>query len=263
MTCLKQILRLLTAIAILAASEEAPVPYSRGNQAKLWSSCCIPLEGSGDQSDMYQSGVYSIKTGAFSMSDVWCDMDTAGGGWLTILRRSQTHKNITFERCRDEYVNGFGSLEKDFWLGLENMHLLTKNGDYELRVDLYDSDNETAPYAYVHYDVVKVNRCPDYTLELNGFTPSDKTLRDCLIQFSGKKFIVYESDEEQKDKEDCQYGRGGWWYRNRLECALQGSILTDGHEQLEWWIKNEGEERAVSRHFHKYEMKIRPKNCTL
>ena len=44
----------------------------------------------------------------------------------------------SFNRNWDEYKYGFGSHEKEFWLGNENIHMLTRTNDYELRIDLED-----------------------------------------------------------------------------------------------------------------------------
>ncbi|GFU23202.1 techylectin-5A [Nephila pilipes] len=51
--------------------------------------------------------------------DVYCDMDTEGGGWTVIQRRGN------FSRPKDyffqdwhAYKTGFGNIEKDFWLGI-------------------------------------------------------------------------------------------------------------------------------------------------
>ena len=60
----------------------------------------------------------------------------------------------------EEYVEGFGSPAKEFWLGLEKLVDLTKDGDTELMIEL-----ET-------FEVVKIK------LEL------DSTLSQSRIEFS-------------------------------------------------------------------------------
>ena len=49
----------------------------------------------------------------------------------------------SFNRNWDEYKYGFGSPEKEFWLGNENIHMLTRSNDYELRIDLEDFEGNT------------------------------------------------------------------------------------------------------------------------
>lgn len=43
-----------------------------------------------------------------------------------------------FNRDWADYKNGFGDPAKEFWLGNENIYMLTNNEDYALRVELED-----------------------------------------------------------------------------------------------------------------------------
>lgn len=43
-----------------------------------------------------------------------------------------------FNRDWADYKNGFGDPAKEFWLGNENIYMLTNNEDYMLRVELED-----------------------------------------------------------------------------------------------------------------------------
>lgn len=43
-----------------------------------------------------------------------------------------------FNRDWADYKNGFGDPSKEFWLGNENIYMLTNNEDYALRVELED-----------------------------------------------------------------------------------------------------------------------------
>jgi Fibrinogen beta and gamma chains, C-terminal globular domain len=43
-----------------------------------------------------------------------------------------------FNRDWADYKNGFGDPGKEFWLGNENIYMLTNNEDYALRVELED-----------------------------------------------------------------------------------------------------------------------------
>ena len=63
-----------------------------------------------------------------------CDTLTAGGGWIVIQRR--TSGDVDFYRDWNSYMTGFGSLSADFWLGNENIYLLSSSGKYELRIEM-------------------------------------------------------------------------------------------------------------------------------
>lgn len=97
------------------------------------------------------SGVYPIKLSTGLVLNVYCDMDTAQGGWTVIQRRQDGAVNFT--RRWDDYAFGFGNVNGEFWLGNENIHILTRETNYTLRIDLWDWDNKRvhAIYAYVSF----------------------------------------------------------------------------------------------------------------
>lgn len=82
------------------------------------------------------SGVYPIRLPTGYVVNAWCDMDTAGGGWTVIQRRSDG--SVNFTRPWNAYSGGFGNINTEFWLGNENVHQLTNTMHYSLRVDLWD-----------------------------------------------------------------------------------------------------------------------------
>ena len=84
-----------------------------------------------------QSHVYNITNFCGNCAHVaegYCDAYTAGGGWLVIQRRQDGSEN--FRRKWEDYENGFGSLTGEFWYGLSAIHCLTKQGQWELHIDL-------------------------------------------------------------------------------------------------------------------------------
>lgn len=52
-----------------------------------------------------------------------------------------------FNRDWGDYKNGFGDPAKEFWLGNENIYMLTNNEDYILRVELEDFEGNK---RYMH-----------------------------------------------------------------------------------------------------------------
>nr|XP_023018311.1 fibroleukin-like isoform X2 [Leptinotarsa decemlineata] len=71
------------------------------------------------------SGIYEIQpTNAIKPFMVLCDMETEGGGWTHIHRRLDGSQDF-FLGWR-EYKFGFGNLNEEFWLGLENIHISTE-----------------------------------------------------------------------------------------------------------------------------------------
>lgn len=55
-----------------------------------------------------------------------------------IQRRDDFDPRENFNRDWSDYKNGFGDPAKEFWLGNENIYMLTNNEEYSLRVELED-----------------------------------------------------------------------------------------------------------------------------
>uniref|UniRef100_A0A8C8RG65 Fibrinogen C-terminal domain-containing protein n=1 Tax=Pelusios castaneus TaxID=367368 RepID=A0A8C8RG65_9SAUR len=70
---------------------------------------------------------------------VLCDMDTDGGGWIVFQKRVDGSEDFYWDWV--SYKRGFGSQQSEFWLGNDNIHMLTSLGNSELRIDLKDFEN--------------------------------------------------------------------------------------------------------------------------
>lgn len=77
-----------------------------------------------------------------SLLQVFCDMETSGGGWTIIQRRKSGL--VSFYQDWRQYKQGFGSIRGDFWLGNEHIHRLTRQPS-RLRVELEVSSSCKAP----------------------------------------------------------------------------------------------------------------------
>ncbi len=71
-----------------------------------------------------RSGVYTIDPDGEGSITVYCDQENFGGGWTVLLRRKS--RGLNFNVIWKQYKNGFGRLDRSFWLGNDDMHKLTK-----------------------------------------------------------------------------------------------------------------------------------------
>ncbi|XP_071807781.1 fibroleukin-like isoform X2 [Asterias amurensis] len=113
------------------------------------------------------SGVYTVQPlCSRRFFHVFCDMKTDGGGWTVFQRRQDG--SVDFYRSFANYSQGFGNLEGEFWLGNDNLHRLTAQGEYELRVDLWDFENNTAFAVYDSFSIAGVS--DKYRLSLGNYS---------------------------------------------------------------------------------------------
>ena len=90
--------------------------------------------------------MYKIDPDCLGEFEVFCDQKTAGGGWTVFQRRQDG--SVDFFRGWNDYKQGFGNLNGEFWLGLDKIHRLTVSGGYKLRVDLEDHQGKTVFAEY-------------------------------------------------------------------------------------------------------------------
>ena len=222
-------------------------------------SCCEPFELVNEEE--FMSGIYTLQTGPYSTSDAWCDMQTDGGGWLVIMRRSSV--NTSFEKLFADYEDGFGHLSGDFWYGLRSIQALTSRGHYEMRIDMYNDQNNTESTSHAHYSSFALEGS-QYILKLGDFSGSDERLMDNMLQFKDRIFIA--KTEKLDVSNNCiNTIRGGWWYAEHCTAGSNqtpGAILTRPYNELDWYDISIPTSPQV-RNFEKYEMKIRKVNCTI
>ena len=86
---------------------------------------------------------------------------------------------VSLNKSWADYVDGFGKLQREHWLGLEKIHCLTASkGRAELYVDMYDCDgvNKYARYSYFHVEGSSVNYNQPTTVQNNTKVDGGSTI---------------------------------------------------------------------------------------
>ena len=148
-------------------------------------------------------------------AQVLCDTFTDGGGWIVLQRR--VTGDVNFYRGWEDYKQGFGSLDGEFWLGNDNIHAITSRGVFEVRVDLRYNDKS----VFAHYDAFSVgDESSKYVLRVAHYsgTAGDSLLRD----HDGRSFTTYDRDNDMWYKNCAESYLGAWWYKGCHDSNLNG-----------------------------------------
>ncbi|XP_044296089.1 tenascin [Varanus komodoensis] len=196
------------------------------------------------------SGLYTIYLNGDQSQpvQVYCDMSSDGGGWIVFLRRQDGAED--FYRNWRTYEAGFGDPKGEFWLGLDNLHKITSQGQYELRVDLRDHD-ET---AYALYDRFTVGDARTrYRLKVDGYSG---TAGDSMMYHNGRPFSTFDKDHDSAITNCALSYKGAFWYKNCHRVNLMGRYGDNSHSQGVNWFHWKGHEYSIQF----AEMKLRPSN---
>ncbi|XP_068596588.1 fibrinogen-like protein 1 [Brachionichthys hirsutus] len=193
---------------------------------------CSQLFSSGSNS----SGVYTIKPHSSPAPvRVYCEMKD-GGGWIVIQRRLSGAE--TFNRSWAAYKEGFGNIDAEFgefWLGNDNLHYITTQGNYSLRINLEDFDGNQRYAEYKNFKVA--NETDHYRLTFGAYvgTAGDALSGSYQVGASdwashqGTEFSTYDQDNDNYRGNCAQEDKGGWWFNKCHSAHLNGLYYPAGH----------------------------------
>ncbi|XP_029953033.1 fibrinogen alpha chain-like [Salarias fasciatus] len=170
-----------------------------------------------------ESGVYLVTPDLRSRSfPVFCDMEREGGGWTVLQRRLDG--SVSFNRSWAEYQAGFGELRGgEFWLGNSLIHLLTRERDMTLRVELQDFDGVEEHAQYAQFRVASERL--RYRLTVGGYsgTAGDALRFNKQYDHNNRAFTTPDRDNDRYPSGNCgAYYSSGWWFDACMAANLNG-----------------------------------------
>ena len=188
-------------------------------------------------------------------------MDSDNGGW-TIIQRRVAGGTIDFYQKWNDYEHGFGNLEEEFWLGLQNIHRLTTRDEVELRIDLEDEEGNYVTWTYQEFRVD--GPADNYRLHI-GEAEGPPGSFDAMANHNNRPFSTYDSDNDAYGGGNCaQNYRGAWWYNRCFHSNLNGPHdpitpppPTPTANRVMWY------DGSRYLYYPNVEMKVRPKICQL
>ncbi|CAG9856765.1 unnamed protein product [Phyllotreta striolata] len=177
---------------------------------------------------MRNSGIYylQIRGTTYWFLKVYCEQEIADGGWTVIQRRDDFgYPRENFNRDWNDYKNGFGDPSKEFWLGNENIYMLTNNEEYSLRVELEDFEGNKKYAQYSHFKIY--SEAEYYKLEIDGYEGNaGDSLNDPWYGSNNSPFSTYNRDNDRSSLNCASMLKGGWWWKS-CGRGLNGLYLND------------------------------------
>ncbi|WAR09633.1 FGL2-like protein, partial [Mya arenaria] len=146
--------------------------------------------------------------------DVYCDMDTDGGGWT--------------------YEQGFGSLDGEFWMGLDLLHSITSRANMTLRIDVSLTEGTT---GFDEYSGFYISPPDQYNFNvdrrINSARMSDSFLLSTIgdaLDINHRPFTTYDRDVDKLPGNCAGYYGGGWWYSRCAHSNLNAQYNSGGFQ---------------------------------
>ncbi|CAK8686721.1 microfibril-associated glycoprotein 4-like [Clavelina lepadiformis] len=134
--------------------------------------------------------------------EVYCE-----DGWTIFQRRIDG--SVSFSRRWDDYANGFGQIDGEFWHGLDNIHEMTREGGCRLKIELWDFDGNQRHADYSSFSIESAENL--YRLRVSGYGGN---AGDTLMSNNGRAFSTEDSDNDSHGA-NCATrfgGSQGWWF---------------------------------------------------
>ncbi|KAJ8342777.1 hypothetical protein SKAU_G00327050 [Synaphobranchus kaupii] len=217
---------------------------------------CSDIKETMDAISKIPSGIYIIQPEDTDYAfEAFCEMDYMGGGWTVIQRR--TDGLTDFKRVWIDYVDGFGHLPGEHWLGLRKVFSIVnqKNTHFQLHIALVSQDDTT---AYASYDNFRIDdETKFFTIHLGRYAGSAGDAFRGYSQEQNQDTAPFSTSDVDNDgciplctfegqaMESCSIRQNhtGWWFNQCGLSNLNGSPLdsdlsSQPHIHWDTWTQN-------------------------
>ncbi|XP_042910277.1 techylectin-like protein isoform X2 [Parasteatoda tepidariorum] len=189
------------------------------------------------------SGVYRVyprsrvETWGDGGFEVYCDMETDGGGWTLIQKRDDYGaKPDFFYKDWASYKAGFGEMEYDYWLGNDKIFALSNQRPSTLRFDLFDFEGGRGFATYDNFYIEDESQA--YRLHIGDYRGD---VGDSFSAHNNCKFTTKDRHNDNNYFENCaQRYFGGWWYNSCHTVNILGLYLKGSHlsyaDGVNWYL---------------------------
>jgi len=165
----------------------------------------------------YVAGIYTVTMDGLRSTNVFCD----GNGWTVIQRRMDGSTN--FYRSWEQYKQGFGKLQGEFWIGNENLYALSTQALYpkgsELKITMKSPHSWDLKYMAFYKHFAIDSEAANYKLHIKYSFGNG----DSLSYHDNMEFSTFDRDNDRHATKNCARDlHGAWWYNACAESNLNG-----------------------------------------
>lgn len=174
-----------------------------------------------------EDGIYFINPDSSStLTRIFCDQLTNGGGWAVFQRRVNSSQD--FLLAWDDYRQGFGNLNKGFWLGNNKLHRLSLSSQ-DMLIELTDTKGNTKHASYGSFFIGPESE--KYILSVGTYSGS---AGDSLHHHNKLRFTTKDIDNDEHDNNCAKRYTGAWWYKDCYRSNLNGQYGIQDLKGITW-----------------------------
>ncbi|XP_032596957.1 ficolin-1-like [Drosophila grimshawi] len=160
--------------------------------------------------------------------------------------------SVDFYRFWDDYKNGFGNLNGEFFIGLDKLHFITKAVDQELLITMEDLNGR---HRFAKYDRFAIDGEMQSYKQITLGTYSGGAGESMRIH-AGKKFTTRDRDYDTHDDNCAEMFTGAWWYDACHDSNLFGKYIPQNCRDISWLMFT-----GYSSYLKRVQMMIRPRRA--